>query len=71
MKYHIDTIFDSLSFEYDAFIVLVHFCIDPYSVDEIESLILAQEIRIEKNNKPFDSTNPSTNLVMGSIQDTP
>ena len=71
MKSHIDAIFDGLSYECDTFIVLVNSCIDPYSVDEIESLLLAQETQIEKNNKAPDSTNPSANLAMGAMQDAP
>ena len=47
MKSHIDAIFDGLSSECDTFIVSVNSCIDPYSVDEIESLLLAQETQIE------------------------
>lgn len=47
-------IIDGLSLEYDTFITSVTSRTDPYMVDEIESLLLAQEARIEKNNQFLD-----------------
>lgn len=70
-KDHIDAIFDGLPSEYDAFIMSINSRIDPFSVDDIEYLLLTQKTRIEKNNKAFDSANPSANLNMGSVQDAP
>ena len=53
-KDHIDAILDGLPSEYETFTVSVNTRSDPYSVDEIESLLLAQEARIERINKPLD-----------------
>lgn len=48
---HIEAIFDGLSEEYDPFITSVTSRIDPYTVQEIESLLMAQEERLEKHKK--------------------
>ena len=39
-KEHIDVIFEGLSTDYDTFILSIELCIDPYTVDDIESLLL-------------------------------
>jgi len=46
---HIDAILDDLSKDYDGFITSILSHSDPYNVDELESLLLAQEERFEKN----------------------
>ncbi|KAK4840954.1 hypothetical protein QYF36_022262 [Acer negundo] len=56
---HINAIFDGLSSEYDTFVVSVSSRNDAYTVTEIESLLLAQESRIEKNLKTLDSALPN------------
>ncbi|KAL6338621.1 hypothetical protein AAG906_021336 [Vitis piasezkii] len=56
-KDHIDAIFDGLSFEYDTFVVTVNSRNDLYTVAEIESLLLAQENKMEKHSKELDSAN--------------
>ncbi|RVW36051.1 hypothetical protein CK203_117294 [Vitis vinifera] len=56
-KDHIDAIFDGLSFEYDTFVVTVNSRNDLYTVAEIESLLLAQENRMEKHSKELDLAN--------------
>ncbi|RVW15330.1 hypothetical protein CK203_085569 [Vitis vinifera] len=61
-KDHIDAIFDGLSSEYDTFVVSVNSRNDPYTIVEIESLLLAQESRIDKHSKELDSTN-QVNMV--------
>lgn len=61
---HIEAIFNGLSVEYDTFIVSVDSRPEEYSVDEIESLLLAQETRIEKHIKNLDSNQVSVNLAM-------
>jgi len=43
---HIDTILDGLSEEYDTFITSR---LDPYNVEDVEALLLAQEERFEKH----------------------
>ena len=66
-KKHIDVIFEGLSTDYDTFILSIELRIDPYTVDDIESLLLAQEAMIEKNNKELDSAQPSlANIVVTS-----
>ena len=54
-KKHIDVIFEGLSSDYDTFILSIESRIDPYTVDDIESLLLTQEARIEKKNKELYS----------------
>jgi len=46
---HIDAILDGLSEEYDGFITAVLSRCDPYTADELESSLLAQEERFEKH----------------------
>ena len=53
---HIEAIFNRLTNEYDAFVVFVSSRTDSYFIQEIESLLLAQEARIEKNRKDLDSS---------------
>lgn len=36
------------------FIVLINFRMDSYTIEEIESSLMAQEARFEKNNKALD-----------------
>lgn len=47
--------------EYDTFVLSVNSRPESYSVEEIESLLLAQEARIENHIKELDSA--SINLV--------
>jgi len=42
-KDHVESILARLPEEYNVFIVAIMSCIDPYSINEIESLLLAQE----------------------------
>jgi len=46
---HIDVILNGLSEEYDDFIIAVLSRSDPYTADELEFLLLAQEERFEKH----------------------
>ena len=46
---HINAILDGLSGEYDGFIIAVLSRSDPYTADELESLLLAHEERFEKH----------------------
>ena len=50
-KDHIDAVFEGLHQEYGTFIITVSSRIDPYTVEEIEALLLAQEACTEKNIK--------------------
>ena len=51
----------------DTFILSIESHIDPYTIDDIESLLLAQEAMIEKKNKKLDSAQPSlANIVVTS-----
>ncbi|RVW65795.1 Retrovirus-related Pol polyprotein from transposon RE1 [Vitis vinifera] len=64
-KEHIDAIFEGLSTYNDTFILSIESLIDPYTVDDIESLLLAQEARIKKKNKELGPTQPSlANIVV-------
>ena len=66
-KKHIDVIFEGLSTYYDTFILSIESHIDPYTIDDVESLLLAQEAMIEKKNKELDSAQPSlANIVVTS-----
>ena len=66
-KKHIDVIFEGLSTDYDTFILSIESHIDPYTIDDVESLLLAQEAMIEKKNKELDSAQPSlANIVVTS-----
>ena len=55
-KDHIDVILDGLGVGYDAFVLAIESRLDPYTVDVIESLLLAQEVKIDKHLKWLDST---------------
>ena len=61
-KDHIDAILDDLTDEYDAFITSILARSESYTIEEVESMIMAQEARIEKNAKSLDST-PSANFA--------
>ena len=58
-KDHIDAVFERLPQEYETFIISVNSRIDPYIVEEIETLLLAQETRIEKNIKIHEFSAPN------------
>lgn len=52
-KDHIDAIFEGLSAEYDTFVVAIDSSLDPYSVEDIESLFYSlkkQELRNIEGN---------------------
>jgi len=46
---HIDVILDGLSDDYDHFITIITSKTNPYTVDEIEVVLLAQEERLGKH----------------------
>ena len=48
---HIDVILDGLPEEYDSFITSITSRLEPYTVAELESLLLAHESRLEKHAK--------------------
>ncbi|PON73655.1 LOW QUALITY PROTEIN: hypothetical protein TorRG33x02_249130 [Trema orientale] len=64
-KNHIDVIFEGLPSEYDTFVLTINTRTDTYIVAKIESLLLAQESRIEKCIATIDSSAPlsSANLA--------
>jgi len=43
---HVEVILDGLSKEYDSFVTSILSRIDPYTVEEIEALLLSQKERI-------------------------
>lgn len=53
---HIEAILEGLPEEYNAFIVSITSRSDPYTVNEIKSLLVAQEDRIEKYKKEASPT---------------
>ncbi|KAL6339591.1 hypothetical protein AAG906_034676 [Vitis piasezkii] len=59
VKDHIDAIFEGLPQDYETFIIFINSRLDPYTVEEIEALLLAQESRIEKNIKIANLSTPS------------
>ena len=63
-KEHIDAIFEGLSTDYDTFILSIESRIDIYTIDDIESLLLAQETKIEKKNKELDSAQLSMENIV-------
>lgn len=62
---HVETIFNGLPDEYDTFVISVNLRSENNSVEEIESLLLAQESRIEKHSKDRDLNSTSANFVTG------
>jgi histone deacetylase 1/2 len=48
---HIEAIMDGLPEEYDSFVTSVTSRLDPYSVNDIEALLMAQEERFERHKK--------------------
>lgn len=52
---HIEAIFNGLLEEYDTFVILVNSRPESYTVAEIESLLLAQKVRIEKHLRENDT----------------
>ena len=46
---HVDAILDGLSADFDGFIAFILSRKDPYTVDDLETLLLAQEERFEKH----------------------
>ena len=65
VKDHIDAITNGLPSEYNTFFLTINSWIEDYSVEEIESLLLAQEDKIEKHNKRLDSETASVNITQG------
>ncbi|KAF7805093.1 Retrovirus-related Pol polyprotein from transposon TNT 1-94 [Senna tora] len=66
---HIEAILEGLSEEYNSFVVSVTSRSDPYTVDEIESLLVAQEERLDKFKKDSESVAPmSANLVQSQAK---
>lgn len=53
---HIEAILEGLPQEYDGFIVSMTSRKDPYTITDIESLLVAQEERIESHKKDTDLT---------------
>ena len=69
-KDHIDVIFTGLPQEYETFIISVSSRINPYTVEEIEALLLAHETHIEESIKihEFSSQFSSLGHVQWSLQ---
>lgn len=61
-KEYVDAICDGLTIESDSFVVSISSRIGGYTKEEIESLLMAQEARIVKNNKALDFA-PSANIA--------
>ena len=59
---HIESIFNGLSKDYDVFITSVNTRTDPYSVAEIEALLLSQSVRIEKSIQDLEINNPEAHI---------
>jgi len=52
---HVDAILDGLSAEYDGFVTSILSRQDPYMVNDLEVLLLAQEERFERHKLAQDS----------------
>ena len=61
---HIEAILDDLPKEYDSFVTSILSRLDPYTIDEIEALLLDQEERMEKHR--FYDSMPQANVVVNS-----
>lgn len=64
-KEQIAAIFNGLPQEYDSFITSVMSRSEPYSIEEMEALLMAQEERIEKQKQ---ESNASNAFSMQSLQ---
>lgn len=65
-KDYVDAICDGLTIESDSFVVSISSRIGSYTKEEIESLLVAQEARIVKNNKKNNKAldfAPSANIA--------
>lgn len=51
---HIEAIFNGLFVEYGTFIISVNSRLEEYTVEEVESILLAQETRVEKYSKDLN-----------------
>ncbi|KAF7807392.1 Retrovirus-related Pol polyprotein from transposon TNT 1-94 [Senna tora] len=66
---HIEAILEGLFEEYNNFVVSMTSRSDPYTVDEIELLLVAEEERIEKFKKDSEAVAPMTaNLVQSQAK---
>uniref|UniRef100_A0A803QF40 Retrotransposon Copia-like N-terminal domain-containing protein n=1 Tax=Cannabis sativa TaxID=3483 RepID=A0A803QF40_CANSA len=61
VKEHVAAIFKGLPPAYDTFVISVNSRNSPYSVAEIETLLLSQEHRMENQSRELDSVNLATN----------
>jgi len=52
---HVDAILDGLSAQYDGFVTSILSCQYPYTVDDLEALLLTQEERFERHKLAQDS----------------
>jgi len=62
---HIEAILDGLPEDYDSFVTFVTSRLDPYTVDDIEAFLLAQEERFEKHKKAY------SNLILANTASGP
>lgn len=60
---HLEAIFNGLPKEYDTFGISVNSRSNTYTVEEIESLLLSQESRIERRAKDLDTNPMLTNFI--------
>lgn len=63
---HIEAIFNGLHEDYNTFVISVSSRSESYMIEEIESLLLAQESRSEKHSKDLDSACGSINMATHS-----
>lgn len=61
---HIEYIFEGLGEEYDSFICSINSSLEPYTVNEIEAILIAQEVSFEKHLKV---TNPTEKKITVNV----
>lgn len=65
---HIEAVFNGLPQEYDPFVTSVMSRSEPYTVEEMEALLMAQEERIERQKTESSAISMQANLIQNQQQ---
>lgn len=60
---HIDAVLEGLPEEYSPFVMMIYSRIDPPSIHDIESLLMVQEVQLEKFKHDLSSGSVSANVA--------